>query len=461
MNINKLLNPVPNKKPRFIEETLAYDEYWLPTELIAYIMTLFHFHFRPKFRFVSKKWYTAYDLYLRNEEFSDEDHVFNKRVTREQVLNAFVNYGRQLHWLRVHTSTLREILDVEPNFTDLIPNVTFIRITVNDGLLSQRLIGDFVMKLGKLKKLIVQEYGFTADEHLAYEMDKAVAAMPRLREVYFRNTDMDFNVFPGPSMKEVADQIRQLVVSVGSIEPGMVVSRFTIFKNVRRLGLRGISSVGVLKEVTEMVTDEKNFPAMYRLDVYSEFDLSHASPIVNEENGSRVTAMDLYLKIFSIRRPRYVLRVGFILGACSKNNSELIEREREFVVNMGKTGADVIAELELTHYTPVGDYDPLTTLFYESAARYPKLLFLYPHVSPTAVTGPRLIKALNNPFLLPHLIQAIFFVDGMQSPEWVKGYNPVDPSRGILFSINEMQHEDETRMINENNNGITPSRFLC
>ncbi|KAI8873494.1 hypothetical protein GQ42DRAFT_152716 [Ramicandelaber brevisporus] len=461
MDIRKLLNPLPNKKPRFDEDALVCDKYWLPTELIAYVMTFINFGFRSELRLVSKKWYVAYDLYLRNKMFSDVDSVKDRGVTKEQVLNAFVKYGHRLRWMMdLYSSTLREILDVEPNFTDLIPNVTFIRITVNDGLPSQRWISEFVMKLGKLKKLIIKEYGFTIDEHLADEMDKAVAAMPRLREVHFTNIDLDFNAFPGPNMKEVADQIQQLVISVANIEPDMVASTFTIFKNATWLGLSGISSVGVLKQVTEMVIDEKNFPAMSYLEVHSELDLSHASPIVNEEDGTAITAMDLYLNICGINRPKLELRVGFILGACSKNNSELIEREREFVISLGKAGADKLARLEITHYTPVGDYNPLTTLFYESAPRFPKLRVCYLHVSPTAATGPRIIEALNNPFLLPHVVEAIFYVDGTQPPEWNENYDPVDPSRGLNFVIVEAQHEDETRMINENNNGTLPSFFL-
>ncbi|KAI8865474.1 hypothetical protein GQ42DRAFT_166045 [Ramicandelaber brevisporus] len=462
MDIRKLLNPLPNKKSRFDEDALVCDKYWLPTELIAYVMTFFIFSRRPTLRLVSKKWYFAYDLYHHNKAFSDIDHIKDRSVTRSQLVNAFVKYGHRLRWMMdFYTSTLREILDVEPNFADLIPNVTFFRVTINDDFSSQRLMSDFVMKLGKLKGLVIQEYGFTADEHLADEMDKAVAVMPRLREVEFSNVDLDFNSFPGPNMKECADQIQLLVISVANIEPELVVSRFTMFKNVTRLGLRGIGSVDVLKEITEMVTGEKNFPAMYKLEVQSEFDLSHASPIVNEEDGTAITAMDLYLKICGIRRrPKFELRVGFILGACSKNNSVLIEREKEFIINLGKTSAEVLSILELTHYTPVGDYDPLTTFFYKSASSYPKLRICYLLLSPTAATGPRIIEALNNPFLFPHLIEAIFYVDGMQSPEWVKGYNPVEPTRGLDFYVFEKQHEDETRMINENNNGVLPSIFL-
>ncbi|KAI8865551.1 hypothetical protein GQ42DRAFT_181851 [Ramicandelaber brevisporus] len=352
MNISKLLDPVPNKKPRFDEDTLVCDKYWLPTELIAYIMTFFHLHFRPTFRLISKKWYTAYDLYLRNKVFDDYDHIIAKPVTRKQLLNAFVKYGHWLRWMFIHTSTLREILDVEPNFADLIPNVIRLYVTIDDSLSSQRWMGDFVAKLSKLKKLIIQEYGFTADDHLADEMDKAVANMPRLDSLFMFDIDLDFNAFPGPNMKERANQILNLRMSVVNIEPGLVASTFKMFKNATGLGFTGISNVDILKEITEMVINEKNFPAMNTLEVQSEFDLSHANPIVNEEDGTTITAMDLYLKIFSIRRPKFELYVGFILGACSKTNSMLIEREREFVIKLGKTCADVLAELELTHYTP-------------------------------------------------------------------------------------------------------------
>ncbi|KAI8873736.1 hypothetical protein GQ42DRAFT_152488 [Ramicandelaber brevisporus] len=327
MNISKL----PNKKPRFDEETLVCDKYWLPTELIAYVMRFFDFQLRLPLRLVSKKWYVAYDLYHRNTWFNDVGYVFNKPVTRRQFLNAFVTYGRRLHY---------------------------------DGFSSQRWMGDFVAKLSKLRKIVIREYGFTADEHLADEMDKAIAAIPRLREVNLGDVDLDLDIFPGPNMKECASQIVELRMSIANIEPELVASTFTMFKSVRQLGLRGISGVDVLKEVTEMMIDEKSFPKLQVLDVRSEFDLSHADPSVNED-GSKVTAMDLYLKICSIRRPRFDLYVGFILGACSTTNSVLIEKEREFVISLGKISAEVLSWLELTHHTPSGDYDPLTTLFYE------------------------------------------------------------------------------------------------
>ncbi|KAI8871174.1 hypothetical protein GQ42DRAFT_154699 [Ramicandelaber brevisporus] len=168
-------------------------------------------------------------------------------------------------------------------------------------------------------------------------------------------------------MKELADQMQLLVMSVANIGPGMVYSTFEMFKNVKGLGFRGISSVGVLKEVASIVSNQKNFPNLQYLEVHSEFDLSHADPIVNEEDGSKVTAMDLYLKICGIRRPKFELRVGFILGACSTTNSALIEKEREFIINIGKISAELLADLELTHYPPSGDYDPLTSLLYENA----------------------------------------------------------------------------------------------
>ncbi|KAI8869558.1 hypothetical protein GQ42DRAFT_156090 [Ramicandelaber brevisporus] len=363
--------------------------------------------------------------------------------------------------MRIHTSNLREILDVEPNFADLIPNATWLSIQVNDGLSSQRWVGDVVAKLSKLKKIVVEEYGYTADEQLAAEMDKAVATMPRLESLIICDIDLDLNTFPGSNTKEHANKIRQLVMSVANIEPGLVTSTFEMFKNIEWLGLTGISSAEVLKEITEVVSNPKNFPAMFKLDVCSEIDLSNADPIVNEEDGTTVTAMELYLKICSIRRPRFELTLGFILGGCSTTDSALIEKEREFVINFGKTSVEVLCRLSLTHYTPSGDYDPLTTLFYESAPRFPRLRFMNNFVSPTAVTGPRLIEALNNPFLLPHLVQVKFYVDGTQSPEWNEKFNPIVPSRGFDFSVEETQNEDETRMLNENNGGVIPSWFLA
>ncbi|KAI8867593.1 hypothetical protein GQ42DRAFT_53995 [Ramicandelaber brevisporus] len=461
MDISKLLNPVQNKKPRFDEDTLVGNKYWLPTELIAYIISFFLFNHRPKFQLVSKQWCIAYEQYHRNRLFNDYEHVKDKNVTREQVLKAFVKYGHRLRWLFINTSTLREILEIEPNFADLVPNVIWLSVTVNDGFSSQRWIGDFLVKLRRVGKILIEEFGFTADEHLAGEMEKVMPVLPRLQGVDFSTVDLDFTAFPGPNMKERASQIEYLGISVASAEPESIASAFVVFKNVAWLSFTGISSVNVLKVVTEMVVDSKNFPKLNRLEVYSELDLSHVDPIVNEEGGTTITAMDLYLKICGIRRPQCVIRVGFILGACSKTHPALIEREREFVINLGKIGADVLSRLELTHYTPVGDYDPLTTLFYESAPRFPKLRFMSIYASPTAATGPRIIEALNNSFLLPYLEHVLFYVDGMQPPEWNEGFNPIDPSRGVICSIIDAQHEDEARMFNENNDGAFPSWFLA
>ncbi|KAI8865432.1 hypothetical protein GQ42DRAFT_166071, partial [Ramicandelaber brevisporus] len=460
MNISKLLNPVPNKKPRFDEDTLVCDKYWLPTELIAIIISFFSYISRPNFQLLSKKWYTAYEQYFRNKVFNDVLHIKDRGVTRSQLVNTFVKHGHRLRWMFINTSTLREILDFEPNIPDLIPNLIWLQVGVNDSLSSQRLMSDFVMKLGKLKRLAIHEHGFTADEHLADELDKAVAVLPRLDRVVMHDVDLDLSAFPRPNMKERARQILELMISVANIEPGTIASRITVFINVTQLGLSGISGVDILKDVTEMVVDEKNFRKLRILDVRSELDLSHVDPIVNED-GTTVTAMDLYLKICGIQRPKFELNVGFILGACSKTNSVLIEKEREFVINMGKTGSGVLSRLGLTHYKPSGDYDPLTTFFYESASRYSKLKYLALYVSPTAATGPRVIEALNNPFLLPHLIQAIIYVDDMHLPEWNCEYDPINRSRGLSFRVIDMQHEDEMRMINENINGTLPSFFLA
>ncbi|KAI8867740.1 hypothetical protein GQ42DRAFT_157661 [Ramicandelaber brevisporus] len=460
MNINKLLNPVPNKRPRFDEGTLACDMYWLPTELIAYLITFFHLQLRPTLRLVSKKWYIAYDLYHRHILFDDIAHAGMRIMTRRQLLHGFVKHGHRLRWMFIHTLTLRDILDIEPNFASLIPNVIWLHVVVNDGLSSQQWVRDFIAKLCNMRRMVISEFGFTADEHLAEEMDKAISGLPQITSVSIEDIDIDLDVFPGPNMKARANQIQRLVISVANIDPGMVYSTFEMFKNAKWLGFRGIGSVGVLKEVAEMVINKKNFPKLQILEVHSELDLSHADSIVNEENGTTVTAMDLYLKICSIRRPRCVLRIGFILGACSTSNLTLMEKEREFIINLGKIGAEVLIHIDLTHYTPSGDYDPLTTLFYESAPRFPRLRFLESHVSPTAVTGPRIIEALNNPFLLPHLISGYFYVDGTQSPEWNRSFNPIDPSRGFLFSVIEAQYEDKWRLLNETSGGILPSMFL-
>ncbi|KAI8865946.1 hypothetical protein GQ42DRAFT_82945 [Ramicandelaber brevisporus] len=459
MRTNGLPNPVPNKRLRLDEDTLVCDKYWLPAELIAHIISFFHFLHRPVFRLVSKKWYIAYDQYYNNSSFSDETHVDSRSVTRRQVVNAFANYGHRLRWMHINTSTLREMLDTAPTLASLIPNVTWLNVKVNDGLSSQRWIGGFVAKLCKLRSITIKEFGATADEHLVGEMEKAIPGLPRLQKVDLSNIDLDSDAVPGPNMRRRASKMLQLVLPIANIAPGSVASTFAAFKSVTRLGFTGISSANVLKEVTDMVTDDKNFSAMHKLDVHTTFDLSHAVPIINEEDGTTVTAMDLYLKICGIQRPKFELRVGFVLGACSTTNKALIKKEQEFVIKLGRIGAKVLVQLELTHYAPAGEYDPLTTFFYYSAPRYPALQYLSNHVSPTTATGSRIIEALNNPFLLPHLIQAIFLVDGTQAKEWNWRFNPIKPSRGATCSVIETRFEDHMRNLNERNGGVLDSWF--
>ncbi|KAI8871250.1 hypothetical protein GQ42DRAFT_178010 [Ramicandelaber brevisporus] len=463
MDISKLLNPIPNKRPRYDDlDSSSYGHpFWLPTEIIAYILSFLEWTIRPNFRLVSKSWYTAYELYHRNREFQVSVHVGSKRVGRQKVLNAFVKYGHQLRVMTTTTDFIRDMMAVEPNFAGLIPNVVYMSVAVCDGLSSQQWVGEMVSKLTKLRSMVVLEYGFNADEHLAVEMDKAVGNMPHFKSFGSLSIDIDVTSFPGPNLKALGGQMEKLELPIANIVPGTVASTFEVFKNIKELGLMMISSIEILREVADMVSNPKNFPAMYQLYVFTEIDITRTPPIVNEDDGTLVTGLDLFEKICSIRRhPRFELNVGFTLGACSTTDDALIAKEREFVINLGKNHADVLMGLQLTHFTPVGDYDPLTTLFYESAPRFHRLAFMRFYVSPTAATAPKIIAALNNEFLLPRLAFIEVFVDGSQLPEWKRGYNPIEPARAVYLSVVEMERMDKMRIENETNDGIIKSSFL-
>ncbi|KAI8870506.1 hypothetical protein GQ42DRAFT_162655, partial [Ramicandelaber brevisporus] len=353
------------------------------------------------------------------------------------------------------------MMAVEPNFAALIPNVVFLSVAVSDGFSSQQWVGEMVSKLTKLRSISILEYGHHADEHLAVAMDKAVGNMPHFKSFGSLSIDIDVTSFPGPNLKALGGQMEHLEIPIANIVPGTVSSTFEVFKNIQILGLMMISSIEILREVADMVSNSKNFPSMYQLYVFTEIDITRTPSIVNEEDGTLVTGMDIYEKICSIRRhPRFELNVGFTLGACSTTDDALIAKEREFIINLGKNHADVLMGLQLTHFTPVGDYDPLTTLFYESAPRFHRLAFMRFYVSPTAATAPKLIAAFNNEFLLPRLTFIEVFVDGSQLPEWKTRYNPIEPERGVSLSIIEIELLDKRRIENEANNGITESAFL-
>ncbi|KAI8874134.1 hypothetical protein GQ42DRAFT_152129 [Ramicandelaber brevisporus] len=442
MDISKLLNPIRDKRPRFDENAVGVDKLWLPPELIAYIMQFIYYQKRPRFRLVSKSWYTAYELYHRNLTFDNIVHVNRPKVTRKQTLDAFREYGHRLRVFYADTNFLRYMLEYEPNFAKLIPNVAMACIGIRDGLPSERWIGNVLAKLTKLHNISIGEYGYEADENLAIELDKAIGDMPHLKRLSAHDMDLDSAALTGENMKLI------------------MTSTLEVFKNVVTLGLKLISSIEVLHKVTEVVTNPKSFPLLNELYVLTQVDITRTAPIVDEQTGERITGYGLFKKICSIRRPRFELSVGFGLGACSTTDAALIEKERNFIINLAKNHNDVLVGLEITHFTPVGDYDPITTFLYESIPRFERLAFMRLYASPTASTSPKLIAALNNSFLLPHLTLVEVYVDGSQVPEWNISSNPLDTSRGVLLTIMADEYYDELRAENESNNGILASRFL-
>ncbi|KAI8873368.1 hypothetical protein GQ42DRAFT_160572, partial [Ramicandelaber brevisporus] len=112
----------------------------------------------------------------------------------------------------------------------------------------------------------------------------------------------------------------------------------------------------------------------------------------------------------------------------------------------------------MTHFLPTSEYDPLSTLFYESAPRFPMLSILDLHLPPTAQNKQRLIDAVNNPFLLPRLSIVEWSVGDDADEEFVEGYDPINPSRGVFFDVMEVKLFDHIQQAVEMGETI-PSIF--
>ncbi|KAI8870173.1 hypothetical protein GQ42DRAFT_169315 [Ramicandelaber brevisporus] len=201
-------------------------------------------------------------------------------------------------------------------------------------------------------------------------------------------------------------------------------------------------------------------PRLNVLSVAAEFDITRAPPIQDPETGRSIRAYTLIDHICDIRRPGGTMRVtiGFILGACSSGNPELVEIERQFLVELGKKHSDVLHGLRITHFLPTSDYDPLSTLLYESVSRFPALVGLDLRLPPTAQNKQRLIDAFNNPFLLPRLHYVRWQVSDDADEEFVTGFNPIEPSRGVYFLLSEDRYADQLQRAVEMGESI-PSIF--
>ncbi|KAI8866581.1 hypothetical protein GQ42DRAFT_158633 [Ramicandelaber brevisporus] len=130
MDISKLLNPQqqqqqPLKRYRRGHDTNSVPfnpESWLPVEIIGYIIQFVDRPFRRELRLVSRAWYTAYMSYHR---CSCLMYGYDKSIkwTRSGTLDALRKNGRRLREMLVKTSFFKELVEIEPNLGDLIPNL--------------------------------------------------------------------------------------------------------------------------------------------------------------------------------------------------------------------------------------------------------------------------------------------------------------------------------------------------
>ncbi|KAI8867739.1 hypothetical protein GQ42DRAFT_164593 [Ramicandelaber brevisporus] len=452
MDISKLLNPLqePLKRGRYesdIDSVLINPGSWLPNEIIGYIILFVDRPLRAKLRLVSRAWYTAYMTYHRCTHLTYGRNYKSVKWTRSGALDALRNNGRRLREILVPATFFKELLEIEPNISDLIPNVTWITVAVESDSPSSQWLGEIVSKMSKLRSLILTEYvAGAADEHFLEELDKALVDKRHLSELNIQNvhiTNMDS--FPGTNLSQLAPQLSTLCIPMSTINAENVSSKFALFCNVRDLAFSDIPSMEVLLAVANLLCEPKNMPQLQGLSLTAGFDITRAHPIRNPETGRNIRAYTLIDRICGIRRPnhRLLILIGFTLGACSSGNPELVEIERQFLIELGKKHADVLYGLELTHFLPTSDYDPLSTLFYESVSRFPVLSMLNLHISPTAQNKQRLIDALNNPFFLPKLSFVQWWVSEDADEEFVTGFNPIDPSRGVYFAVVEKRLFDQ------------------
>ncbi|KAI8869768.1 hypothetical protein GQ42DRAFT_24460 [Ramicandelaber brevisporus] len=452
MNISKLLNPLqePLKQVRYdsdINPVSFNSRSWLPVEIIGYIILFVDRPLRAKLRLVSRAWYTAYTTYHRCSYLMYGRVTKSTQFTLTGALTALRKNGRCLRELFVTTTFFKELLEVEPNLGDLIPNVIWLAATITSDAAISTWLGKVVSKMSKLQTLVLKELtaGIT-DEHFLEELDKALAGKRHLSRLIFDDIHVaDMDNFPGPNLREIAPQISNLAIPMSTVPVSNVSSKFALFCNVCDLGLSDISSMEVLLAVANLLCEPKNMPQLKMLTVFAEFDITRTAPIQDPETGQDIRAYTLFDRICGIRRPKHKLRitVGFTLGACSSNNPELVEVERQFLIDLGKKHSDILNGLRITHFLHTSDYDPLSTLLYESASRFPVLASMDLRLPPTTQNKQRLIDAMNNPFLLPLLNIVQWWVGEDADEEFVQGYDPIDPSRSVYFKVMEMKLFDQ------------------
>ncbi|KAI8867710.1 hypothetical protein GQ42DRAFT_157696 [Ramicandelaber brevisporus] len=467
MDISKLLNPLqqPLKRGRYdsdVDSVPFNPESWLPVEIIGYIIQFVGHQFRRELRLVSRAWYTAYMTYHRCSYLLYGRRSGSAKFTLKGAIDALRNNGRNLRELFVTTAFFKELLEVEPNLGDLIPNVTWLSVSTTADATNSTWLGKVVSKLSKLQIMVHRERipGLT-DDRFIEELDEALVGKRNLSVLSFEGVNVaNMDNFPGPNLRKIAPQILTFDIPMSTINAENVSSKFTLFCNVRELGLSDISSMEVLLAVANLLCEPKSMPQLKILTVVTGFDITRSTPIQDPETGQDIHAYTLIDRICGIRRPnhRLLIMIGFTLGACSSGNPELVEVERQFLVDFGKKYSEVLYGLRITHFLPTSDYDPLSTLFYESASRFPVLDALDLHLPPTAQNKQRLIDALNNPFLLPQLNMVQWWVSDDVDEEFVTGFNPIEPSRGIYFNIFEERLTDQLQQAVEMGESI-PSIF--
>ncbi|KAI8869798.1 hypothetical protein GQ42DRAFT_155887 [Ramicandelaber brevisporus] len=452
MNITKLLNPVSSKRLCTYSSQQQLRQISpaarLPAELIAQILLYFQGVHRAWYAQVCKQWQYAYNLFHRNSYFSIKDHVSGKNVTKNALLRSFRKYGHRVRIMHTTSEILVVMLHLEPNFGELVSNVQHLFVRLTHRISSEMMLGKFVSKLSQLREVTFIDRGYAPDEYFSAELDKALVNKPFLSRVESQDIELNAAHFPGPNLKAAAAKIQELVFEVSNFEANDLVSALEPFRNLTSVGLCNFTSLEVMYAAVQLITDPRSLQSLKTLHFLVDLDITRTPPIHDDE-GNKVMAMTLVERVCGIKRPKFELVLRLMLGACSTNDTELIEKERQFISNLGKNYADVFYALNLIHLEPVGDYDPVTTFLFEGGARYLHLTILRLDIPMSLKMKEKLAAAVNNTFLLPNLQATILRIDGQLYGDLIKGYSPVDASREMQFIVEDVSAQDQLRQANE------------
>ncbi|KAI8865914.1 hypothetical protein GQ42DRAFT_181642 [Ramicandelaber brevisporus] len=431
----------------------------LPVEVVHEIMLHVYRDERSKLSSVCKQWRVAYMLFCAYNDF-DIIYVLKSGAKKRVVLTNIREFGYRIRTMRVTTTFLREMVDLEPNFVTFIPNVIEISIALSDTTPSGLWVSGVLGQLPHLTAINIYSRYWDLDSDFVDVFNDALPRMPQVDCIAFENLTLPPSFLSSSSLIAIAPDIYNLRLSVSQFTASDITSIAELFPNLVELGFYMVESMEVLLAISNLFANKRIFPELTGITLEIAFDLSRTAAIFDDGIGAKVTAYDLVMRIVECDREDYELYLGFLLGACSTTDAQLIERERLFLIEFGHKVANTLHQFAMTHVTPAsGEYDPVTTLFNHSASRFPFLGNLDLYLAPTTHTMDKIIGVLNNKFLLPHLDTAWFFLDGSQDEAFTEDHVKSILTRPLDVFFVDQNEMDKER--NENEMGIQQvTKFL-